>query len=258
MSKPTTMDIKIQNDVIELQRTQWRGNTAYISNYPGLLDEVKKYTWTYSDNGHPYLNCSKLKTSLHKFVLQFLYGKDKLDIMLGNDNIIEHLDNNGLNCCYENLHILSSKLNKAKAFSIDEESDRIKNGEYGFIPALITDVYYSHAKRYFQLQLYFNTITIADGNSGQLVNGFNLRYNDFNTLFIDWLYCYECIKKQQFDFSKIHTDDFDVQYVPKTQLREDEKEATFIERDGKILFVIRTDESNDGSICFVSHTPFRK
>lgn len=117
---PKPMDIEIEGDRIKLQREQWKSNVAYISNYLGLLDEVKKYTWTYTEEKHPYLNCSTLKVSLHKFVLQFLYGKEKLDEMIGKSNIIEHLDNNGLNCTYENLHVLSENMNKAKAFSIDK------------------------------------------------------------------------------------------------------------------------------------------
>ena len=132
---PMPMNIAIEDDRVRLQREQWKGNSAYISNYPGLLDEVKKYTWTYSAGEHPYLNCSVLGVSLHKFVLQFLYGKDELEEMLGKSNIIEHLDNNGLNCTYDNLHVLSEDMNKAKAFSIDKKNAALENGELTEIPA---------------------------------------------------------------------------------------------------------------------------
>ena len=57
MNIPTDMDIEISENVIWLHRKQWKGNTAYISNYPGLMDEVKKYIWTYTKGKHPYLNC---------------------------------------------------------------------------------------------------------------------------------------------------------------------------------------------------------
>ena len=89
-------------NMILLKRDQWKDHTATISDYPGLLDEVMKYTWTYYESDHPYLKCGKLNTSLHKFVLAFLYGADQLNHMLNNDNIIEHLDNDGLNCAYDN------------------------------------------------------------------------------------------------------------------------------------------------------------
>lgn len=45
---PKSMNIEIEGNQVRLQREQWSGNVAYISNYPGLLEEVKKYTWTYT------------------------------------------------------------------------------------------------------------------------------------------------------------------------------------------------------------------
>lgn len=46
---PKTMDIKKVGNTYELQREQWRGHVAKISADDDLLDEVKKYTWTYSE-----------------------------------------------------------------------------------------------------------------------------------------------------------------------------------------------------------------
>lgn len=249
---PRPMNIEIENDRIRLQREQWRGNVAYISNYPGLLDEVRKYTWTYTMGEHPYLNCSTLRVSLHKFVLQFLYGKERLDEMLGKSNIIEHLDNNGLNCTYENLHVLSEDMNKAKAFSIDKKNAALEADSFPGIPALITDVYYSHKNKYFQLQVFFNKNTVFNKATNKYVEIFILHYNDFDNLFIDWLYCFECMKEGMFDVYKHHAVRVYAKDVPQIELREDEKDATFIERDGKHYLIIRTDP-NSGPISFMNH-----
>ena len=173
---PSPIEIKIEGDRIKLQRKQWKGNVAYISNYPGLLDEVKKYTWTYTDGKHPYLKCSASKVLLHQFVLQFLYGKEKLDEMIGKSNIIEHLDNNGLNCTYENLHVLSEDMNKSKAFSIDKKNAELEAGEMVAIPALITDVYYSHKDKHFQLQVFFNKNIVFHKATNKFVQGFIFHY----------------------------------------------------------------------------------
>lgn len=254
---PMPMDIDIRGDVIELRRDQWNGNVAYISNYPGLLDEVKKYTWTYSANPHPYLNCSVLQTSLHKFVLQFLYGKDKLDEMIGQSNIIEHLDNNGLNCAYENLHVLSEDMNKAKAFSIDKKSAALQAGEIAPIPALVTDVYYSHRNKYFQMQVFFNKNLVLNARTNNYVESFILHYNNFDNLFIDWLYCYECIKNEMFDIYKHHAVRVYAKDAPQIVLREDEKDAVIIERDGERYLVIRTEPEN-GLISFMNHISYRE
>ena len=254
---PLPMTIEIQGDRIYLQREQWKNNVAYISNYPGLLDEVKKYTWTYSEGKHPYLNCGTLKVSLHYFVLQFLYGKGKLDEMLAKSNIIEHLDNNGLNCAYENLHVLSSDLNKAKAFTIDKMNAELESGEITDIPALITDVYYSHEHKYFQLQVFFNKNLVFNTQNKNVVESFTFLYNDFNNLFIDWLYCFECIKDERFDVCKHHAKKAYVKEAPTFELREDEKDATIIQRDGQYYLVIRTDPEK-GYLAYMEHTAYRE
>lgn len=254
---PKDMDIEIQGEQIQLQRGQWKGNVAYISNYPGLLDEVKKYTWTYTEGNHPYLNCSVLRVSLHKFVLQFLYGKEKLDKMIGYSNIIEHLDNNGLNCTYENLHILSEDMNKAKAFSIDKKNAELKDGKITDIPAMITDVYYSHENKYFQLQVFFNKNIVFNKNTGKFVESLIFHYNEFDSLFIDWLYCFECIKKEEFDVNIHHAVRVYAYDAPLITLREDEKDAVIIERDGKHYIIIRTDPEK-GPLTFMNHTSFRR
>lgn len=254
---PKLMDIEIDNSRIKLQRDQWQGHCAYISNYPGLLDEVRKHTWTYAENDHPYLNCSKLGVSLHKFVLQFLYGEEKLDEMLGKLNIIEHLDNNGLNCTYENLHVLSEDMNKAKAFSIDKKNAALAAGEITDIPALITDVYYSHEKKYFQLQVFFNKNIVFNKATNKVVESFIFQYNDFDSLFIDWLYCFECIKKEEFDVCKnnaVRVYSIDATLI---ELREDEKNATVVERDGKHYLIIRTDPEK-GPVSFMNHASFKR
>ena len=254
---PKSMNIEIEGNQVRLQREQWSGNVAYISNYPGLLEEVKKYTWTYTSSGHPYLNCSKLNISLHKFVLQFLYGEEKLNEMLGKENIIEHLDNNGLNCTYENLHVLSEDMNKAKAFSIDKKSAALEASGPATIPALVTDVYYSHEMKYFQLQVFFNKNLVFNASTKRIVERVLFQYCDFDSLFIDWLYCLDCIKTEKFDVYKHHANRVYVTDAPHLVLREDENDAAFVKREGKYYLVIRTNPE-DGPVAFMNHTSFIK
>ncbi len=174
-------------NIILLKRDQWKDHTATISDYPGLLDEVMNYTWAYYESDHPYLKCGKLNTSLHKFVLAYLYGADQLNHMLDNGNIIEHLDNDGLNCAYDNLHIISADYNKAKAFTIDKERALEPD-----IPSFITDVYYSHEKHYYQMQVFFNRDVFYNQSNGQPIEELFFQYNDFRSLYIDWVYIYGC------------------------------------------------------------------
>lgn len=241
---------KIGNTVV-LQRNQWKGNKAYISDYPGLLNEVLKYTWSYTLGDHPYLRSSKLNISLHKFVLAFLYGQDNLETMLKPDNIIEHLDNNGLNCAYDNLHILSSDSNKAKAFTIDKEAD-----QYYGIPTFITDIYYSHNKQYYQMQITFNRDLCFVMWKGQTIpiEAFFAQYDDFRNLFIDWLYIYNCRENGKFDISKFHSSRLFAKNRPQITLRPEEYGHVVIQRDGHWYLVIRTDGTD--KLAYIAKTAY--
>ena len=127
-------DIEIEKigDQYELSRPQWGEHKAHISADPGLLEKVLKHTWTYKKGEHAYLTTSikgndgkRHTVYLHNFVLNYLCGAEKLKKMLEPNNIIEHLDNDGLNCSYTNLHILSDSLNKAKANTLIRNRKKI-------------------------------------------------------------------------------------------------------------------------------------
>ena len=223
-------------NMILLKRDQWKDHTATISDYPGLLDEVMKYTWTYYESDHPYLKCGKLNTSLHKFVLAFLYGADQLNHMLNNDNIIEHLDNDGLNCAYDNLHIISADYNKAKAFTIDKERALEPD-----IPSFITDVYYSHEKHYYQMQVFFNRDVFYNQSNGQPIEELFFQYNDFRSLYIDWVYIYGCRQQGAFDLSTFHMSRLYAKNRPIIYLTEDEQDHVFIQRDGQWFLRLNPD-----------------
>lgn len=237
-------------NMILLKRDQWKDHTATISDYPGLLDEVMKYTWTYYESDHPYLKCGKLNTSLHKFVLAFLYGADQLNHMLNNDNIIEHLDNDGLNCAYDNLHIISADYNKAKAFTIDKERALEPD-----IPSFITDVYYSHEKHYYQMQVFFNRDVFYNQSNGQPIEELFFQYNDFRSLYIDWVYIYGCRQQGAFDLSTSHMSRLYAKNRPIIYLTEDEQDHVFIQRDGQ--WFLRLNPDGGDKTTFLNKTVYQ-
>lgn len=237
-------------NMILLKRDQWKDHTATISDYPGLLDEVMKYTWTYYESDHPYLKCGKLNTSLHKFVLAFLYGADQLNHMLNNDNIIEHLDNDGLNCAYDNLHIISADYNKAKAFTIDKERALEPD-----IPSFITDVYYSHEKHYYQMQVFFNRDVFYNQSNGQPIEELFFQYNDFRSLYIDWVYIYGCRQQGAFDLSTFHMSRLYAKNRPIIYLTEDEQDHVFIQRDGQ--WFLRLNPDGGDKTTFLNKTMYQ-
>ncbi len=243
------MSISKSGDIVELEREQWRGHKARITDYPGLLDAIKKYTWTYSSGQHPYLQSNKADMSLHKFVLCYLYGYDAVEKMLLNGNIIEHLDNDGLNCTFDNLHIISADYNKAKAFTIDKETLTSMG-----IPHFVTDVYYSHQGKYYQMQVFFNNdllYVVQPEKAPTPVEELFLQYNAFHDLYLDWLYILGCREAGTFDIKKFHYNKWFCSVRPYIEITEDEKDKVIIERDGKFYLNIRT--SGD-RIAYLNHT----
>ena len=249
----TDLQCTVLGNHIELTRGQWNGRKAMISNYPGLLDEVMKYTWTYQEGTHPYLQCSKLGIYLHKFVLSFLYGESCIAQMLAKKVIIEHLDNDGLNCTFENLHIISDSMNKAKAFSIDEMRKKHEDNRFP-ISSYIVDVYYSHLVRMYQMQIFFNRDLYFNTKTNNPVEMMVFQYSLFSDLFPDWFIAMDSIAAGRVDVSKFHYNKAIVHERPAIELKEEEKDHVVIERDGKMYLVLRPDA--DSKFTAVLSTPF--
>lgn len=248
------MQIIESANIYELRRAQWRGNVARITKDPELLEEVKKYTWTYSVGEHPYLRNSKLGVSLHEFVLGYIYGSEHIRRMREAGNIIEHLDNNGLNCTYENLHILSENLNKTKAFSIDKMSKEAEVANE--ISAFIMDVYFSHEEKCFQMQVFLNDDIYFNTNTKEVVEMFICRYVRYENLYLDWFYLLDCRSRRQFDINKFHADKMYVRNRPYIQIEHGEENSPFIVRDGVVY--LNLDAKKDGKpMVSLKHTSLR-
>ena len=251
---PRDVSVSEVGNAYELSRDQWQGNVARISKDSRLLKEVRKYTWTYDGGSHPYLRCKTLNTSLHKFVLGFIYGDEIIDKMLAEGNVIEHLDNNGLNCTYENLHILSEDMNKTKAFSIDKRGKDTENDPF---PSYVLDVYYIHEKKQFQLQVFMND-DICCSRDGLSIAMLICMYNSFDDLFVDWFYLLSERKKRTFDKSKLHATEYVEEKCPSPgSFTSEEMDRPFIIRDGK-LFINLSAKKDGFPSSIVTHTELRK
>lgn len=252
---PSDMSISEVGNVYELRRNQWRGNAARITKDPALLEEVQKYTWTYNAGMHPYLRCSKLGISLHEFVMGYIYGQDKIDELQEKGCIVEHLDNNGLNCTYENLHVLSGEMNKTKAFSVDRMN---KDAEDENFPAYVMDVYYLHDKKQFQMQILLNEDLFVNTKTGQPLEMIICKYNDFNDLFIDWFYLLDRRIDRMFEIAKLHDDQIFFYSRPViSDPSPEELNSPFIERDG-VIYLNLSATKNGIPISVVRHTSLRR
>lgn len=251
---PMPMEITTVGAVYQLSRDQWCGNIAKITKDDALLEEVKKYTWTYTTGDHPYLRCTKIGLSLHEFVLGFIYGAENIDKMQAEGNIIEHLDNDGLNCTYENLHILSEDMNKTKAFSIDKI--QAEDGQVSF-PPYILDVYYLHDKKQFQMQICMNDDIYFNTKTGTPVEMFICGYDDFDNLYLDWFYLLKCRVNKKFDIVKFNAIQIYAKERPMITVTPEEMNSPCIVRDG-VVYLNLDAKHNGVPMSCINHTALRK
>ncbi len=100
----------------------WK-SVAQIDNIPEIVDIVKSNTWV-DNNG--YLYCSKLKKYLHRLVVEYKIGKEKLTELTENGFVVDHLNNNEkYNCHLDNLHVISADLNIAKGHTVDKDIEAL-------------------------------------------------------------------------------------------------------------------------------------
>ncbi|HEY8362334.1 MAG TPA: hypothetical protein VIK77_05555 [Tissierellaceae bacterium] len=97
---------------------------AYTDFDEKLWEIIKSTSWHVQKDseGKPkYLRSNKLGRYLHEVVMAFWYGEELFQEMKEKGFVIDHIDNNGLNCEISNLCFLHKTRNIAKGLTYDIE-----------------------------------------------------------------------------------------------------------------------------------------
>ena len=109
----------ISGDVIFIHHPEWNF-VATATIREDYKEEFQSVTW--SKNGG-YLYSSKLKEYLHIYIIKKWYGVEVYEQMKKDGYVIDHMDNNGFNCCIDNLFFLMENENIAKGHTVDKYSE---------------------------------------------------------------------------------------------------------------------------------------
>ena len=167
--------------------------------------EIQSVTW--SKNGN-YVYSQKLGVYLHIYIMKKWYGEDVYDQMKTSGYIVDHMDNNGYNCCIDNLCFLTYDENIAKGHTVDKKS---KNKTHIAL-SLFKDFYTQNI----QMTIVFNYPAIAkisSINSPAVIELVYLLYdceyeivlNDARAILYDYEY------NHTFDPEKLHDSDYHIE-----------------------------------------------
>lgn len=108
----------VSDDMITIGHPSW-DFVATASIREDYLAEIQRVTW--SQNGR-YLYNESLGGYLHIYIMRKWYGDDVYEQMKKDGYVVDHMDNDGHNCCIDNLFFLMDNENKAKGLTVDQYS----------------------------------------------------------------------------------------------------------------------------------------
>jgi hypothetical protein len=170
---------------------------------------------------------------LHQLVIKHFYGEEVLIEAYNINFIIEHIDNNGYVCTYENLALASKPLNTAKGFTYDK--DRV-----AYIDRFSINFTKDRATEEYQISIAFNIAANYVINDKIIpIHVLYLKYgSDYKTTFLDAQSILNDLATSK-HLSLANTRASKVCYRPVEIIRlsEEELKRGIINRDGVIMFI---------------------
>jgi len=242
-------EITSESGNIYITNPNWN-DTAYTEFVEEIWNIVNQNTWYRKQKNKKqntwYIYSNSLKKPLHRLVMEYWYGEAECQKFIKRGYVIDHLDNNGLNCRLSNLTFALRRLNTTKGQTIDVYyKDTIEK----FALKVFKDFY--HKK--FHITIASNTTTPVVENQ-QVRDDFSkielLYPDDFECVVLDgWNIFYQYRLTGKVILDNLHFLAKRIEDVPQivpTQ-KEIEVNAQLYWRDGKAYFLrnrVRVDSAN--------------
>lgn len=107
-------------DTVSISHPDW-DFVATASIRDDYAEEFESIAWTKKGD---YLYSGKLRMYLHVYIMKKWYGDDFYKRMSGEGYVVDHMDNNGRNCCINNLCFLLKDENTAKGLTFDKYNEK--------------------------------------------------------------------------------------------------------------------------------------
>lgn len=250
MSRKSKNKFDVINGEIHITKDDWPiiGMATYREDY---YEELTSKTWTLTkansdtdDKG--YLSNETLGL-LHRYIVAKWYGEDVLEEMTAKGYVVDHMNNNHVDCRISNLEFLKKAYNTAKGQAFDVDS---KAMEHHIAVNLFKD---------FSTDCYQMTIGCNDDIVGMTSDGKKyhivvvlLLYNcDYSIVINDaenMLRVYET--EGRIDVSKTYAREIKIRKAVDIQLTEEEKNGAVVIRDGVPYLILGTGKAFLNSVHY--------
>lgn len=230
------MNITHSDDLIYFQDEKMK-SLGFADFDEELFAKIKAVKWTVSKGR--YLYSSSLKKSLHQLVMAHWYGEEAFAESRKNDFIIEHHNNEGFDCQLSNLSFALARVNKAKAFTYDQ--DRLE-----VMPRMAVNFYKDFKSGQYQITIGCNKPHyLVIQNKAVNVTAIYLLYNDdfFRTMTDATTLINEMKKYGKIKLSGLRCEKFQYEEAILVELEPGQEDEVFFEHEGKFAMRLGTDHA---------------
>jgi hypothetical protein len=209
-----TVKVISESNMIWLNITDRKSQTyiGYTDFSEELWGIISSVSWHVKLSN--YIYSTQYKKYLHQIIMEYWYGQDCCQKMSNNGFVIDHLDNNGLNCQYENLEFLKERKNLHLKGNVFDKTQREQ------IPTAALSIYKRKDGEY-QITIGFNKPFY--NKKGQALSRANLVYRgrDYDLVLNDALLIQDFIEKGAIVLDDLHNDDMSWQPLYQIVSEED-------------------------------------
>ena len=206
-----------------------------------LWDKVNSVKWHVKFSGKnkekEYINSSKLGL-LHRVVMEHWYGNEAIREANERNLVVDHLNNDGLDCRISNLCFIPKARNTAKGMTYDIQREQM-------ISEIALNIFKDFNTQKFQITIGFNkeTFLYVNGEKENIACMYLLYENDFYNVFNDAeRILHEYGSKRVVNLQKLSFEKFEYEPAIEVVLNPEESNSPMILIDGKWVLNLNSDK----------------
>ena len=228
---PSRNKFEVNGNTITISCERWEA-LALATYREDYYSELSRYTWSLN-NGYPYN--ATLGGGLHRYMMDKWYGEDVLKDFTDRGYVVDHMNNNHMDCRISNLEFLKKAYNTAKGQQFDVDAREMQY-------RIAVNIFKDFSTGCYQITIGCNDsigCLAADGTI-KWINSLKMLYNCKYPIVINdadnILQVYN--DEGRIPLSSLNACDTRITFAEDIQLTEEESRQAFVQRDGELYIVL--------------------